>query len=61
MHNDQEELPVIKRGEYHLLEQYKFLVIMEDIWFGMSSSSAAKLTADQLQYVQSLFGVTVKS
>ena len=36
MHYYQEELAVIKRGEYHLLEQYKFLVIMEDIWFAMS-------------------------
>ena len=36
MQYHQEELAVIRRGEYRLREQYKFLEIEEDIWFAMS-------------------------
>ena len=35
MQYHQEELAVIRRGEYHLRE-YKFLEIEEDVWFAMS-------------------------
>lgn len=36
MQYHQEELAVIRRGEYHLREQYRFLEIKEDVWFAMS-------------------------